>query len=83
MRKKLVNLLKNFTFNVLSLAPISEAVVTSGGINVKEINPKTFESKLVKNLFFIGEVLDVDAYTGGFNLQIAWSTAYAVSRALG
>ena len=83
MRKKLVNLLKNFTFNVLSLAPISEAVVTSGGINVKEINPKTFEVKLVKNLFFIGEVLDVDAYTGGFNLQIAWSTAYAVSRALG
>ena len=83
MRKKLVNLLKNFTFNVLSLAPINEAVVTSGGINVKEINPKTFESKLIKNLYFIGEVLDVDAYTGGFNLQIAWSTAYAVSRALG
>ncbi len=81
-RKNLVNLLKNFDFSVKSLAPIEEAVVTSGGVNVKEINPKTFESKLVENLFFIGEVVDVDAYTGGFNLQIAWSSAVAVARAL-
>lgn len=81
-RKNFVNLLKNFDFSVKSLAPIEEAVVTSGGVNVKEINPKTFESKLVKNLYFIGEVVDVDAYTGGYNLQIAWSSAVAAARAL-
>ena len=81
-RKNLVYLLKNFDFSVKSLAPIEEAVVTSGGVNVKEINPKTFESKKVQNLYFIGEVVDVDAYTGGFNLQIAWSSAVAAARAL-
>ena len=81
-RKNLVHLLKNFDFSVKSLAPIEEAVVTSGGVNVKEINPKTFESKKVQNLYFIGEVVDVDAYTGGFNLQIAWSSAVAAARAL-
>lgn len=81
-RKNLVHLLKNFDFSVKSLAPIEEAVVTSGGVNVKEINPKTFESKKVRNLYFIGEVVDVDAYTGGFNLQIAWSSAVAAARAL-
>lgn len=58
-----------------------EAVVTQGGISVKEINPKTMESKIVKGLYFAGEIIDVDAYTGGFNLQIAWSTAYLASKA--
>ena len=56
--------------------PIEEAIVTSGGINIKEINPKTMESKIVEGLFFAGELIDVDAYTGGFNLQIAYSTGY-------
>ena len=56
--------------------PIEDAIITSGGINTKEINPKTMESKLVKNLYFAGEVIDVDGYTGGFNLQIAYSTGY-------
>ncbi len=73
-RGNIARILKNFEFSVKSLRPIEEAVVTSGGINVKEINPKTMESKLVKGLFFAGEVLDVDAYTGGFNMQIAFST---------
>ena len=65
--------------------PIDEAIITSGGIKVSEINPSTLESKLVKGLYFAGEVIDVDAYTGGFNLQIAWSTGYLAgqSAALG
>ncbi|MBQ9517504.1 MAG: NAD(P)/FAD-dependent oxidoreductase [Eubacterium sp.] len=75
-RKALVNLLKNFTLNVTGFRPIEEAIVTSGGVNVKEIDPKTMRSKLVPNLYFAGEVIDVDAYTGGFNLQIAFSTGY-------
>ena len=62
--------------------PIDEAIITSGGVSVKEIDPKTMESKLVSGLFFAGEVIDVDAYTGGFNLQIAFSTAYAASISL-
>ena len=82
IQKESPHLLKNFDFSVKSLAPIEEAVVTSGGVNVKEINPKTFESKKVQNLYFIGEVVDIDAYTGGFNLQIAWSSAVAAARAL-
>ena len=56
--------------------PIEEAIITSGGIDIKEINPKTMESKLIKNLYFAGEIIDVDGYTGGFNLQIAYSTGY-------
>lgn len=75
-RKNLVNLLKNFTFTVKRYRPIEEAIITSGGIKVSEINASTMESKLVEGLFFAGEVIDVDAYTGGFNLQIAFSTAY-------
>ncbi|WP_122638440.1 MULTISPECIES: NAD(P)/FAD-dependent oxidoreductase [unclassified Romboutsia] len=75
-RKKLVNLLKNFTLTVKRYRPIEEAIVTSGGIKVSEINSSTMESKLVQGLFFAGEVIDVDAYTGGFNLQIAFSTGY-------
>ena len=75
-RRELVHLLKNFEIEVKSLRPIEEAIITSGGINIKEINPKTMESKIVKNLFFAGEIIDVDSYTGGFNLQIAYSTGY-------
>lgn len=75
-RLNLVHLLKNITFTVKRYRPIEEAIVTSGGVKVSEINASTMESKLIKNLFFAGEVIDVDAYTGGFNLQIAYSTAY-------
>ena len=75
-RKNLISLLKNLTFEIKSNGNIEEAIVTDGGINVKEINPKTMESKLVKGLFFAGEIIDVHAYTGGFNLQIAFSTGY-------
>lgn len=75
-RLNLVYLLKNLTFIVRRYRPIEEAIVTSGGIKVNEINSSTMESKLVQNLFFAGEIIDVDAYTGGFNLQIAYSTAY-------
>ena len=75
-RRYLVHLLKNFTLQIKSLRPIEEAIITSGGINIKEINPKTMESKIIKNLYFAGEVIDVDSYTGGFNLQIAYSTGY-------
>ena len=75
-RAKLVNTLKGLKFKVKKLRPIEEAIVTSGGVCVKEINPKTMESKLVKGLFFCGEVIDVDAFTGGYNLQIAFSTGY-------
>ena len=74
MRAKLVNVLKDIKLTVLDFRPVEEGIVTSGGVNVKEINPKTMESKLVSGLYFAGEILDVDAYTGGFNLQIAWST---------
>ena len=75
-RKTLVNLLKNLEFTLKNFRPIEEAIITSGGVNIKEINSKTMESKLVKGLYFAGEIIDVDAYTGGFNLQIAWSTGY-------
>ena len=73
-RASLVNLLKDLKITVLRYRPIEEAIVTSGGISTKEIDPKTMESKLCKGLYFAGEVIDVDAYTGGFNLQIAFST---------
>ena len=75
-RQNLVNLLKNFTVNISDFRPINEAIITSGGVDVKEINPKTMGSKIIDNLFFAGEVIDVDAYTGGFNLQVAFSTGY-------
>ena len=75
-RKSLVYLLKNLDIYINGFRPIEEAIVTSGGINIKEINPKTMESKLIEGLFFAGEIIDVDAYTGGFNLQIAYSTGY-------
>ena len=75
-RKKLVHLLKNFEIEVKGFRPIEEAIITSGGVSTKEINPKTMESKIVKGLYFAGEIIDVDSYTGGFNLQIAYSTGY-------
>lgn len=76
-RKNLVKLLKEFTVSIEGTRPIAEAIVTSGGVNLKEINPKTMASKLINGLYFAGEVLDLDAFTGGFNLQIAFSTGYA------
>lgn len=75
-RNRLVTLLKEFTLTVTGLGTFKEAIITKGGVAVKEIDPGTMESKLVKGLFFAGEVLDLDALTGGYNLQIAWSTAY-------
>ena len=74
-RTALVRILKHFSVSLLGFRPIDEAIITSGGVSVKEINPKTMESKLVAGLYFAGEIIDVDAYTGGFNLQIAFSTA--------
>ena len=76
-RRALVELLKAFAVEITGKRPVAEAIVTSGGIKVSEINPKTMESKLVSGLYFAGEILDCDAYTGGFNLQIAWSTGFA------
>lgn len=75
-RLRLVSLLKHLTLQITKLSDYDQAVVTKGGINIKEINPSTMESKLVKHVYFAGEILDLDALTGGFNLQIAWSTAY-------
>lgn len=74
-RQKLISVIKNLTVDISDFRPVEEAVITSGGVNVKEIDPKTMQSKIVDNLYFAGEIIDVDAYTGGFNLQIAFSTA--------
>ncbi len=79
-RQKLVKVLKGFELTIKDFRPIEEAIITSGGINLKEVHPKTMESKIVKNLYFAGEILDVDAYTGGFNLQIAYSTGYVAGQ---
>ncbi len=81
-RKILINLLKKFSVEIKGFRPIEEAIITSGGIKIKEINPKTLESKIVKNLYFAGEIIDVDSYTGGFNLQIAYSTGYVAGLGL-
>jgi predicted Rossmann fold flavoprotein len=75
-RKKIRVLLKDFRFKISGYRPFKEAIITSGGINTAEINFKTMESKIVRNLYFAGEVIDLDADTGGYNLQIAWSTGY-------
>lgn len=75
-RQRLINELKYFKISINGTRPIEEAIVTSGGVNVKEINPKTMESKLINGLYFAGEVIDVDCLTGGYNLQVAWSTGY-------
>ena len=79
-RQKLVNLLKNFEVTINGFRGIEEAIVTAGGIDIKQINPKTMESKLINGLYFAGEIIDVDAYTGGFNLQIAYSTGYTAGK---
>ena len=76
-RRALIELLKAFPVDITGKRPVSEAIITSGGIKTSEIDPKTMESKLVPGLYFAGEIIDCDAYTGGFNLQIAWATAYA------
>lgn len=79
-RRELVDLLKSFSLPVLGKRPVSEAIITSGGIRVSEIDPKTMESKRIPGLYFAGEIIDCDAYTGGFNLQIAWATAVAAGK---
>ena len=75
-RKQIISATKSFTLTITGLRDYNEAIITQGGISVKEVNPSTMESKLVPGLYFAGEVLDLDAVTGGFNLQIAWSTAW-------
>ncbi len=79
-RKRLCELLKTFPLNIIGFRPIEEAIITRGGVSVKEINPATMESKLISGLFFAGELIDVDAFTGGFNLQIAFSTGFAAGK---
>ena len=82
-RRALVECLKGFRVDITGKRPVAEAIITSGGIKVSEIDPKTMQSKLVPGLFFAGEIIDCDAYTGGFNLQIAWATAYAAGMNVG
>lgn len=82
-RRALVELLKAFSVDITGKRPVAEAIITSGGIKVSEIDPKTMQSKRMPGLYFAGEVIDCDAYTGGFNLQIAWATAYAAGMAVG
>lgn len=81
-RQQFVRLIKSFTMTICGLRDFNEAIITKGGVKVKEINPSTMESKLVSGLYFVGEVLDLDALTGGFNLQIAWSTGYAAGNSI-
>ena len=82
-RRELVQLLKAFPVDITGKRPVAEAIITSGGIKVSEIDPKTMESKRIRGLYFAGEIIDCDAYTGGFNLQIAWATAHAAAMAAG
>ena len=81
-RMKLLHLLKAFPVSISGTRPIDEAIVTAGGVSTKEVNPRTMESKLVKGLYFAGELLDLDGYTGGFNLQIAWSTGFVAGNSV-
>ncbi len=81
-RDRLRRLLKAFPIGVSGTRPVDEAIITSGGVSVREIDPRTMESKRIQGLYFSGEIIDVDAYTGGFNLQIAWSTGYMAGRAV-
>ncbi|MDO4578355.1 MAG: NAD(P)/FAD-dependent oxidoreductase, partial [Clostridium perfringens] len=81
-RRTLLNLLKNLTFTVKGLRDIAEAIVTAGGVSTKEIDPSTMQSKIVDNLYFAGEVIDVDAFTGGYNVQIALSTGYLAGKSI-
>ncbi|MDD7771463.1 MAG: NAD(P)/FAD-dependent oxidoreductase [Firmicutes bacterium] len=82
-RRALLELTKHFTVKIAGLRPVEEAIITSGGVDVKQIDPRTMESKCLPGLYFAGEIIDCDAYTGGFNLQIAWATAYAAGNAAG
>ncbi len=82
-RRRLLETMKDLRFTVAGKRPVAEAIVTRGGVKVSEVDPKTMESKLCPGLYFAGEILDVDAYTGGFNLQIAWSTAWAAGTSCG
>ena len=79
-RRRILSLLKNFEIPLSKFRPIEEAIITSGGVAVSEISPKNMQSKIVPGLFFAGEIIDVDAYTGGFNLQIAFSTGYLAGK---
>ena len=79
-RKNLAKLLKSFNLQISSFRPIEEAIITSGGINIKEIKPKTMELKIIDGLYLSGDIIDVDSYTGGFNLQIAYSTGYVAGQ---
>ena len=81
-RQRFVTLMKQFTMTITGLRDFNEAIITQGGVNVKEIQPSTMESKIVPGVYFAGEVLDLDALTGGFNLQIAWSTGYAAGSSI-
>lgn len=81
-RRELVELLKAFSLEITTRRPVAEAIITSGGVKVSEVDPKTMQSKLVSGLYFAGEILDCDAYTGGFNLQIAWATAFAAAEGI-
>ena len=81
-RRAMVELLKGFCLEITEKRPVAEAIITSGGIKTSEIDPKTMASKIVPGLYFAGEIIDCDAYTGGFNLQIAWATAYAAGMAV-
>ena len=81
-RRAMVELLKGFCLEITRKRPVAEAIITSGGIKTTEIDPKTMASKIVPGLYFAGEIIDCDAYTGCFNLQIAWSTAYAAGMAV-
>ena len=79
-RAVLLDLIKDFPATITGLRDFNEAVITRGGVNVREVNPSTMESKMIPGLYFAGELLDVDALTGGYNLQIAWSTGYLAGR---
>jgi hypothetical protein len=80
-RRALLELTKDFTVKISGRRPVKEAIITAGGVKTSEVDPKTMQSKRQPGLYFAGEVLDVDAYTGGYNLQIAWATAYAAGSA--
>ena len=81
-RRALLEQTKRFLLPIAGTRPVEEAIITRGGVDVRQIGPKTMQSKLVKGLYFAGEIIDCDAYTGGFNLQIAWATAYAAVKAV-
>ena len=82
-RRALLEQMKGFALPISGKRPVAEAIITSGGIKTAEIDPKTMQSKLVPGLYFAGEIIDCDAYTGGFNLQIAWATAYCAGMSAG